>query len=129
MRFSWNNPQAQCHQLLTRFFCSISDAVELGDLRSTQRRGVSGTLAPGTQDMFIAPSEVDAVLTTQETSAIGSAVTTSAAGLPKHKEGPSATSTSGQPVDTPGLSTVESVTMSHQGNGQAHPSFHKYYIL
>lgn len=86
--------------------------------------------ALGPQDMFIAPSEVDTVLTTQATSAVTPVVTASAAGRPKHRDDLSALSTPRQPVDdTPGLSTVASVTVSHQGTGQAQPSFQKYCIF
>jgi hypothetical protein len=85
--------------------------------------------APGPQVMFIVPSEVDTVLTTQGTSAVRPVVTASATRPPKHSEDLSAPSTPRQPVDTPGLSTVASVTVSHQGTGQAQPSFHKYCIF
>lgn len=78
------------------------------------------------KDMRSCLPEVDTVPTTQGTSTIGPVVTTSAAVSLKrkedplatrHKEDPSATSASRQPGDTPELSTVESVTVSSQVQG------------
>lgn len=69
--------------------------------------------------MFIVPSEVTPVLTTQGTATIRPVVTATAPGQPKHEEDQSAPSTSRRPVDIPELTTAESVTMSHQGKGQA----------
>lgn len=69
------------------------------------------------EDMRSCLTEVNTVMTTQGTSTIGPVVTASAAKPPKHEEEPSATSTSRQPMDNPGLSTVESVTVSHQVQG------------
>lgn len=93
------------------------------------------------KDMRSCLPEVDTVPTTQGTSTIGPVVTTSAAvslkrkeypsatrhkedpSATRHKEDPSATSTSRQPGDTPELSTVESVTVSSQGNSPTGPPF------
>lgn len=90
-------PQISAHS--PKFTCACPDGVLLA------------------KDMRSCLTAVDTVLTTQGTSATEPAVTASAAGPPKHKEGPSAASSSRTPVDAPGLSTVESVTVSHQVRG------------
>lgn len=84
---------------------------------------MTGTSARGTHVLSFVPSEVAPVLTTQGTSTIRSVVTGATTRSPQHKEDQSASSTSRDPMDVPGLSTAESVTMSHQGKGQAHPMF------
>lgn len=66
------------------------------------------------KDMRSCLAEVAPVLTTQGTSTIRPVSTARAVGP---KETPSASSPSRQPAGIPGLSTVESVTMSHQVQG------------
>ncbi|KAL1781382.1 low-density lipoprotein receptor isoform X1 [Sigmodon hispidus] len=69
------------------------------------------------KDMRSCLTEVAPVLTTQGTSTLRPVVTATATGPPEHKDEQWAPSTSRQPVDIPGLSTVQSVTVSHQVQG------------
>lgn len=108
-------------------FHLLSDACGAWWPVPTQSRGVGGTSACGAQGMFITPSEVTPVLTPRGTSAIRPVATAAATRPPKHED-QSASGTSGQPAHITGLSMVESVTMSHQGKGQAHRSLARYII-
>ncbi|KAK7796135.1 hypothetical protein U0070_012174 [Myodes glareolus] len=92
-------PAPQINPHSPKFTCACPDGMRLAD------------------DMRSCLPEVAPVLTTQGTSTIRSVVTGATTRSPQHKEDQLTSSTSREPVDVPGLSTAESVTMSHQVQG------------